>query len=179
MSKIDDFLEYQLGNGKFFDNTEAPSFCDAINEINKGQKKSHWAWYIMPTNNKTKTFGYKFALNDEETIAYLKNSTLYNNYLAFMKIIINQLNNGIPSLQLLATKIDVIKLYDSISWFKKILNEDDELFFIIEQVKLKIEPEIKYYMLDSIIDFQNSNIQRTKYLTKVSNELHKDKSVLI
>lgn len=179
MSKINDFLQYQLGEGKFFDNTKAPSFCDAIHEINTGRKNGLWTWYIIPTNNKSKTFGYKFALNDEETIAYLKNPTLYNNYLAFMKIIINQLNNGVPSLQLLATKIDVIKLYESVCWFKSFLQRNDELFSIIEQILVKLEPELKYYMLDYIIEFQNVNIQRTKYLTKVSNELHKDKWVLI
>lgn len=155
MSKINDFLQYQFGNGKFFDNTPAPSLSDALHEINIGQKKSHWAWYIMPTNNKSKTFGYKFALNKEETSAYLKNPILYYNYLAFMRIINNQLNNGIPSLQLLATKIDVIKLYESVSWFKKLLKRDDELFSIIEKIVEKLEPEIKYYMLDYIIEFQN------------------------
>lgn len=179
MSKINDFLHYQLGNGVFFDNTKAPSFCDAIHEMNMGQKKSNWAWYIMPTNNKSKTFGYKFALNDEETITYLKNPTLYFNYFAFIKIINNQLNKGIPSLQLLATKKDIIKLYESVSWFKKFLKKDEQLFTIIYEIIVKLEPEMKYYMLDYIIDFQIVNNQRTKYLTKVFNEQQNEKWVLI
>ena len=45
------------------------------------------------------------------------------------------------------------------------MKKNDELYNILEQIKVKIEPDIKYYMLDSIIDFQNSNIQKTKYLT--------------
>ena len=179
MSKINDFLQYQLGQGKFFDNTKAPSFCDAIHEINTGQKNGLWTWYIMPTNNKSKTFGYKFALNDEETIAYLKNPTLYNNYLEFMRIVNQQLNNGLSSIQLFVTKLDVIKLYDSINWFRKFLRKSDQLYNILEQINLIIEPEIKFYMLDSIIDFQNSNIQKTKYLTAAFNDLKKDERILI
>lgn len=165
MDKVFYFLNYQLGNGKFPDGVKAPSFCDAINEINKGQKESHWAWYIMPTNNKSNTFGYKFALNDEETKEYLFNTTLYSNYLCFMKIVNKQLMNGLHSSQLFVYKMDVIKLYDSVCWFKRFVKKNDELYNILEQIKVKIEPDIKYYMLDSIIDFQNSNIQKTKYLT--------------
>lgn len=125
---IHDFVEYHKGYGILPDNTIAPSFEMALNEIKTGKKTSHWAWYIMPTNKSSRTFGNMFVLqNDEQIKAYISNPLLYNNYITFLTTVIEQLQK-IKPIDLLNSHVDVNKLYDSVSLFNQYASDDNILF---------------------------------------------------
>ena len=45
---IQKILDYQTGNRVLPDGSPAPSYTQALDEIKKGAKTSHWMWYIFP-----------------------------------------------------------------------------------------------------------------------------------
>jgi uncharacterized protein (DUF1810 family) len=118
---IDDFVQFHKGEGFLpCSTTIAPGFEIALNEIKKGKKTTHWAWYIIPINKSSRTFRNRFVLHNEDEIkAFIETPLLYNNYITFLTAIIEQLHNGIEPIDLLNSQVDVNKLNESVTLFNK------------------------------------------------------------
>lgn len=160
MNKTQDFLTFHMGNGKLSDGSTASSFQTALVEILSGKKKTHWSWYVMPTNMKSKSFGYRFALDRNETIAYIRNDLLLSNYLVFMYAVSNKLESGISPETLLMSKTDVIKAYDSAKWFNQFGSYTNcELFNVTNKIINQLSGVVQEYMLEIMI----SSIDTKKY----------------
>ena len=141
---IEDFVQYHKGDGFLPNDTIAPSFETALNEIKNGKKISHWAWYIIPINKPSRTFKHKFALEKQEQIEeYISNPLLYNNYIIFLTTVIEQLKE-IEPIDLLNSQIDVNKLNESVSLFNKYSSNNDTLFQLTSKIQTLLSDKIYY-----------------------------------
>ena len=153
MSKISDFVTFHTGDGKMPDGTAAPCFQTALSEIFKGRKESHWCWYITPTNTTSKSFGDRFVLSTEDTIAFIQNKLLLSHYLVFMHVVSNQLERGIDPGTLLMSKTDAIKVYKSAKWFNKFgSHTNSELFNVTNRIITMLDRVAQDYMVDTILE---------------------------
>lgn len=152
MDKIITFLKYHNGFGNFPDGSCAPSFVTAYSEILSGAKVSHWIWYMLPTNNKSKIVDDTFRLSDSEIIIFIANPTLIKNYITLLQSILIHLDNGIHPLQLLTFKTDVIKTYESVSLFESV-----DLCPILKDLTLKVKNHLKSYAAHYMIDIMLKN----------------------
>ena len=142
---IEDFVQYHKGYGILPNNTIAPSFEKALNEIKKGKKVSHWAWYIIPINKPSRTFRHKFALENEEQIEeYISTPLLYHNYINFLTSVIEQLKETEP-IDLLNSQVDVNKLYESASLFNKYSSPNhNTLFQLTSKIQTLLSDKISF-----------------------------------
>ena len=144
MSIIEDFVQYHKGYGILPNDTIAPSFEKALNEIKNGKKISHWVWYIIPINKPSRTFKHKFALENEEQMkSYISNPLLYNNYITFLTTVVEQLKE-IEPIDLLNSQVDVNKLYESVSLFNKYSSNDGTLFQLTSKIRTLLSDKIYY-----------------------------------
>jgi uncharacterized protein (DUF1810 family) len=106
-------------------NTEqfGSSFKVALNELNKGKKKSHWIWYIFPQLSHPKARSanaVRFALiNEEEALEYLKNPLLSDRYLMVLEAMHSHSKNK-SLLSIMGSQTDLDKLFSSLNLFEKI-----------------------------------------------------------
>lgn len=98
-----------------------PSFDLAFKEIQAGQKKSHWIWYILP---QLKSLGYsaqakKYGLEHfQEACDYLQDPILFANYQKLIQEISQQLQRTSIT-HLMGSKTDAKKLVSSLTLFKE------------------------------------------------------------
>lgn len=163
MEKIITFLKYHNGFGKLSDGSCAPSFATANIEILSGAKQSHWIWYLLPTNDKSKTFGDKFTLSNSEIILFIANPTLSKNYVTLLQSILYQLDNGVHPLRLLMSKIDVIKTYESVSLFERY----SEFCPILKNTTDKIKNHLKSYAVHYMIDTMLTKNKKVRFLDEI------------
>lgn len=95
----------------------------ALMEINNGQKRSHWMWYIFPQlrglGNSERSFYYGIS-NKEEAIEYMNNSYLKNNMLE----ICNELYKLNDSIRNIFGYPDYIKLKSCMTLFEYVCKEE-------------------------------------------------------
>ena len=124
------------------------NFKTAIDEINKGQKKTHWMWYIIPSNldpisdnaiffKIDTTSGGEGSLTAEQ---YLDNEYLRNNYIKIIVAIYNKYQEEITNLVKPTTDVN----NDRIKIIKKIIGPGDK---DIDYNKLINSIEIFYPLL--------------------------------
>ncbi len=117
---MEKYIEAQ-DNGDGFGNT----YKNAIEELKKGEKISHWIWYCLPTiyglgvSDMSKKYAIK---NDNEAIKYLQHNILGKRLLDMLNIIMRQiLKNNITINNLMGSEIDVKKLISSLTLWKYII----------------------------------------------------------
>jgi uncharacterized protein (DUF1810 family) len=109
-----------------FINMQKQDLEQALTELNAGQKKSHWIWYIFP---QLKEFGFsdmakRYGIKDlSEACEYLKNPILLANYHKALKIVCTQLLKGTSAQTLMGSEVDEIKLKRSVTLFKMALEK--------------------------------------------------------
>ena len=145
-TSIDDFVQFHNGEGFLpCGTTMAPGFEIALNEIEKGKKTTHWAWYIIPINKSSRTFRNKFVLQNEEEIkAFIETPLLYNNYITFLTAIIKQLEKGIEPIDLLNSQVDVNKLNESVTLFNRHASNDNTLFQLTTKIQHHLLGKVHY-----------------------------------
>lgn len=74
-------------------------FIESLIEIQKGQKKSCWSWWIWPTNYKqgASANSKEWALEDEEAIEFIHHYYLRGCWLQMMNAVADQLDKEINS----------------------------------------------------------------------------------
>jgi hypothetical protein len=151
---IQHFLEAQAGKfPQVLEGISCPKFADALAEINAGQKKKCWIWYILPSSPGLSDISNFFGIgpnakNPNVTPEqYLDDPTLSARYVAMLNAIGAQLinmkkNPGIPFddvteflIHLMGKKVDYEKLKDSLTIFypflhkRKLVSEEIELLY--------------------------------------------------
>ena len=96
-------------------------YVQAKKEMSDGRKTGHWIWYILPQLNifgftsTSQTYG---IVSFEEACEYLRDETLFNNYLEIIKLIEEQLSEK-PTLRLdQLMGGDDVKLLSSLTLFR-------------------------------------------------------------
>jgi uncharacterized protein (DUF1810 family) len=127
-------------------------FERALAEINAGQKRSCWSWYILPVApfivngvERGSSTNKHYALRtDEQVVAYLRleagGINLRRNYLAMLNAIAAQLEKGISFLRLMGD-LDEPKARSSFALFERIAAEmgDAELSRACKRVIYLVE----------------------------------------
>lgn len=127
MTKVNDELNR-------FVNAQQVVYAQALQEITKGKKQSHWMWYIFPqmiglgTSSTAKQYGIK---NIEEARAFLEHSTLGPRLIEISKALLS-LDESNP--HIIFGYPDNLKLQSSMT-----------LFSVIDESKLFLKILDKYY----------------------------------
>ena len=102
---------------KFID-AQKFSYESALAEIRRGQKTSHWIWFIFPqlkalgSSPTAKRYGIE---NLDEAKEYLANETLRNHLMEISRALLELKNNDIE--YIMGSSIDKIKLLSSMTLF--------------------------------------------------------------
>ncbi len=101
--------------------TERVKFITALNELRKGQKRTHWIWYILPQSKGLgkSDIAKKYELSSfSEACAYLEDPILFKRYFQIVTCIEQQLKT--KSLRtLMSSDIDTKKTRSSLALFHK------------------------------------------------------------
>ena len=153
-SRLSRFVEMQ-NNGSYA-NQKYPTFDEAFAEIrNEGEKRTHWIWYIIPSNFQPKKpiatyfkLGGKFPnANNREITLYLlhseNNHQLLKNYFNIISAIYTKLENPITYaaiLKVMGKEIDALKLQNSLQNFLPVIEKHK---IELESMLQLAEPEAK------------------------------------
>lgn len=97
-------------------------FSQALRELQSGQKKSHWIWYIFPQLRGlgTSALCRKYALMDlDEAASYVRDEYLRTNYMSALSAIRHHLKRGVRLEHLMGSALDAQKFVSSITLFTR------------------------------------------------------------
>ena len=101
---------------------ESPDgYEDALAQMRRGRKNSHWIWYIFPQIEGLghSSMAQDFALRDlEEACAYLRDPLLRARYEEIAGVVGGHLECGAKVGHLMGSSIDALKLASSITLFR-------------------------------------------------------------
>ena len=92
----------------------------ALREIESGQKRGHWIWYVFPqlVGLGTSPAAVQFGIDGPaEATEYLRDPELRQRLLAITRAAARQLAAGRPLPSLMGSQIDALKLISSITLF--------------------------------------------------------------
>jgi uncharacterized protein (DUF1810 family) len=101
-------------------------FKAALKEIKKGQKINDWIWWYIPTplsSRKVSKMNSEFSLKeyedngDDDVILFIKDTTLFTNYIRMVRAIKDQLRNSNHTV--MGKNLDLKKFYWSVDYFLK------------------------------------------------------------
>jgi len=96
-------------------------YTNALAEMRRGHKGSHWIWYIFPqiAGLGHSSTAQHFALRDlDETCAYLRDPLLRSHYEEIADVVAGQLAKGAKLGHLMGSSIDPLKLVSSVTLFR-------------------------------------------------------------
>lgn len=112
--------EYDL---RRFHDAQKDSYEQALKELQKGRKETHWMWFIFPQLKGLGRTDYSLYYGidgKEEAIAYLKEPVLKEHLLALCEVLLG-LNMNDP--ERIFSRIDAIKLRSCMTLFDAVSEE--------------------------------------------------------
>jgi len=119
MSDIDRFLDAQNGSAR--------GYAAALAEMQAGEKRTHWIWYIFPQIRGlgTSSLAQKFALRDlSEAGEYAAHPILGNRLREIAETALLHLEAGKLLPDLMGSEIDALKLVSSMTLFAAVPGND-------------------------------------------------------
>ena len=101
--------------------TGRSSYASALAETQRGQKRSHWIWFIFPQIEGlgSSSTARAYAIRDlDEARAYLRDPILRSRYEEIAGAVAEQLARDTPLEQLMGSAIDAQKLASSLTLFR-------------------------------------------------------------
>lgn len=107
-------------------------FAQALKELEAGEKRSHWIWYIFP-----QLVGLGHSLNArryglrgrEEAVAYVRDPELFARLQAATEAVGRQLGAGVSLVTLLGGTTDALKFVSSLTLFERIARAEGKDHF--------------------------------------------------
>ena len=96
-------------------------YANALAEIQRGRKTSHWIWYIFPqlAGLGRSAMAEKYAIRDlAEACEYLRDPLLRARYEEITAAVSDQLARGAALDDLMGSRIDALKLVSSLTLFR-------------------------------------------------------------
>ncbi len=96
-------------------------YTQALSEMERGRKTSHWIWYIFPQIEGLgrSSMAQRYALEDRgEAVAYLQDEELGHNLRVITQVVAIQLRDGAQLRTLMGSGIDALKLVSSMTLFE-------------------------------------------------------------
>lgn len=120
MSDLDRFMEAQ--------NNAFGGYATALGELRRGQKRSHWIWYVFPQVDGigSSTVARRFAICDaEEAREYLRHDLLRRRLIEATEAVATHLRPvpPIPLATLMGAPIDAMKLVSSMTLFRAVAKD--------------------------------------------------------
>ena len=106
------------------------TYAYALKELQEGQKRGCWIWWIFPQEPRegTSDTSRKYALLEAEALAYLQHPVLSARYRECVAIVHGHLCQGsVDPLTLMGSEVDVMKLRSSLGLFVKASGKDENL----------------------------------------------------
>lgn len=102
------------------------SHAGALAEIQRGQKRSCWSWWIWPTNYRSGASGMSltYALSDEQATAFMHDAYLRGCWLQMMTAVAEQVESGVTMRKLCG--VDVPRVPATCELMKRVVGGDDE-----------------------------------------------------
>ncbi|MDP3559487.1 MAG: DUF1810 family protein [Legionellaceae bacterium] len=103
-----------------FIKAQAKDYLKACQEIDKGQKASHWIWYIFPqlqTLGFSSTAKFYSIVGFKEACQYLQNPLLCKRYKEILEKVHKKLEEGLSEVTLMGSDTDARKLSSSLTLF--------------------------------------------------------------
>ncbi|MCE7954195.1 MAG: DUF1810 domain-containing protein [Bacteroidetes bacterium CHB6] len=129
-------------------------YTTALNEIKKGQKKSHWMWYIFPQLKGLGKSHYAefYGINDMDEATHYLHHPVLGNRLKEISGELLKINHN--QADIIFGKQDTVKLKSCMTLFAQIAHSDDVFRKVLEKyyngemdlktlALLKINPPIK------------------------------------
>lgn len=98
-------------------------FDSALSEINSGEKRGHWIWYIFPqlSGLGSSSTSRAYAIQSlTEAREYLRDPLLRGRLLTITRAVLAQLKNGVTLTTLMGWDVDALKLVSSLTLFSAI-----------------------------------------------------------
>jgi uncharacterized protein (DUF1810 family) len=114
-----------------FIEAQEKTYAAALEELQAGQKKGCWIWWIFPQEPRegTSDTSRKYALPEAEAMAYLSHPVLGARYRECVSVVHGHLcQGGVAPLQLMGSDVDVMKLRSSLKLFQKVAARSDTIF---------------------------------------------------
>ena len=100
-------------------------YKDAVSELKKGQKKTHWMWFIFPIVKglgKSETAQYYAIESLNEAVSFIEHPYLGENYLKCLEAILLHQDQDIQVI--LGTSVDKWKFRASLTLFDQATSDD-------------------------------------------------------
>ena len=104
-----------------FKSAQESDFDQALSELNRGRKTSHWIWYIFPqlAGLGASDMAQRYALQDiREAVEYLRDPLLRSRLLQVTNTVAQQLGRGTTLTTLMGGRLDAMKLVSSLTLFE-------------------------------------------------------------
>jgi uncharacterized protein (DUF1810 family) len=106
-------------------NSPHAGFDEALDEIQSGQKRGHWIWYVFPqlAGLGSSASARMYAIEGEtEAVEFLRDSELRSRLLTITIAVSEQLESGVSLRDLMGSEIDALKLVSSLTLFRHAAN---------------------------------------------------------
>ena len=102
------------------------SHAGALAEIQRGQKRSCWSWWVWPTNYRPGASGMSltYALSDKQAGAFMQDVYLRGCWLQMMTAVAEQVESGVTMRKLCG--IDVPRVPATCELMNRVVGADDE-----------------------------------------------------
>jgi uncharacterized protein (DUF1810 family) len=97
------------------------NFEIALGELEHGEKRSHWIWYIFPQVSGLGGSGMsrRYAIQSlDEAVAYVKEPVLRERLLTCTKLVEKHTGQGRTLLEIFSSQVDVLKFISSVTLFR-------------------------------------------------------------
>ena len=111
-----------------FIEAQEKTYATALEELQAGEKKGCWIWWIFPQEPRegTSDTTRKYALLEAEALAYLSHPVLGARYRECVEAVHGHLClGGVAPLALMGSDVDVMKLRSSLGLFVKASGKDE------------------------------------------------------
>lgn len=107
------------------------TYAAALKELQEGQKRGCWIWWIFPQEPRegTSDTSRKYALLEADASDYLSHPVLGARYRECVALVHGHLcQRGVDPLVLMGSEVDVMKLRSSLQLFLKVSSRSDTIF---------------------------------------------------
>ena len=116
---------FDLDRFKSAQERTSDGFATALGELQAGQKRSHWIWYIFPqlAGLGHSSMAVRYGIQGvPEATAYIRDRVLRERLLALTRIVVAQVRRQpAPQLdELMGSAIDALKLVSSMTLFREV-----------------------------------------------------------
>ena len=114
-----------------FIEAQEKTYAAALEELQAGQKKGCWIWWIFPQEPRegTSDTSRKYALMEAEALAYLSHPVLGARYRECVSVVHGHLcQGGVAPLALMGSDVDVMKLRSSLTLFLRVAPSAENIF---------------------------------------------------